>query len=323
MQDKDKTKEQLLRELEDLRQRIVELGEQEVMRRQAEADLRDIAAKYRSLVDSTEDSIYLVDSTYQYLYMNKKHLVRLGLLGDQFLGQAYRKFHSPQETREFIKKVDQVFKTGESIQYEHKSRRDGRYFLRTLSPVKEQSGKTAAVTIVSKDISELKHMEESLRALSLTDELTDLYNRRGFVAMAGQQLKTAKRLRYGALLLSADLDNLKRINDAHGHSEGDSALIQAAHILKKTFREPDIIGRIGGDEFAVLLMESTATDSMMLAARLQKELDIWNATGERDYTLSFSIGITRCAPDCQFSIEELLSQADKLMYENKRSKNKT
>jgi diguanylate cyclase (GGDEF)-like protein len=117
-----------------------------------------------------------------------------------------------------------------------------------------------------------------------------------------------------------DLDGLKKINDGFGHQEGDFVLKEAADILKKTFREADIIARIGGDEFAVLMMDTTATNSTMLSARLQKELDIRNATGKRDYTLSFSMGLTRCAPGSQCSIDELLGQADKLMYEDKRSK---
>jgi len=320
MQDKNKTKDRPRSELEELRQRLVELEGHESMRRQAESRLRESEEKYRSLVESTEDSIYLIDRGYRYLFMNKQHLVRLGLLGDQFLGQSYRKFHSPQETREFIKKVDQVFKTGESVQYEHKSQRDGKYFLRTLSPVKERSGQTVALTVVSKDITELKLMEENLVTLSLTDELTSLYNRRGFMTLAGQQLKTAKRVRCGTVLLSADLDGLKKINDEFGHQEGDVALKEAADILKKTFREADIIARMSGDEFAVLMMDTAATNAETLRARLQKELDIRNASGERNYTLSISVGIARCALGSHCSIDELMGQADKLMYEDKRSK---
>jgi diguanylate cyclase (GGDEF)-like protein len=161
-------------------------------------------------------------------------------------------------------------------------------------------------------------MEQSLRTLSLTDELTGLYNRRGFLTLAEQQLKTAKRLRCGMLLLSADLDNLKRINDIFGHQEGDFALTQAAAILKKTFREPDITARMSGDEFAVLMMETSMTDLKTLTSRLQGELDAWSAQSEREYRLSLSIGIAYCAPPCDNSIDRLLRKADQLMYEQKR-----
>ena len=318
MQDRDRTTEQLLSELETLRRRVAELERRESAMWQTEPEGRDPEEKYRFLLNNIEDSIYLVDSKYCYLFMNKAHLRRLGLLGEQFLGQPYRKYHSPQETKEFIKRINQALKTGDPLQYEHKSHRDGKYFLRTLSPVKDPGGHTVAVTIVSKDISEIKRMEQSLRALSLTDELTGLYNRRGFLTLAEQQVKTAKRLRCGMLLLSADLDNLKKINDTGGHQEGDFALTQAAAILKRTFREPDITARMSGDEFAVLMMETSMRDSKTLTSRLQGELDTWNAQSERHYTLSFSIGIAYCAPPFDNnSIDNLLRQADQLMYEQK------
>jgi diguanylate cyclase (GGDEF)-like protein len=90
----------------------------------------------------------------------------------------------------------------------------------------------------------------------LTDELTGLYNRRGFFVSAQQQLKLANRYNKGIFIFSADLDDLKIINDNFGHKTGDSALVETANILKKTFRESDIIARIGGDEFVILGMEN-------------------------------------------------------------------
>ena len=94
--------------------------------------------------------------------------------------------------------------------------------------------------------------EEALLALSLTDELTGLYNRRRFFVLTEQCLKVAVRTKKRSLLLFIDMDDLKWINDHYGHNEGDQALIDLANILKKTFRESDIIARIGGDEFVVL-----------------------------------------------------------------------
>ena len=154
----------------------------------------------------------------------------------------------------------------------------------------------------------------------ITDELTGVYNRRGFLTMAEQQMKTARRLEKGVLLLSADLDNLKTINDTFGHKEGDSALIHAANVLKESFRESDIVGRIGGDEFVVFQMGSTEDTSEKLTERLQKNLDIHNAETGRKYKLSISAGIVRCDSDCTYSLDELLTQADKLMYERKMLK---
>ena len=129
---------------------------------------------YRSLVESTEDSVYLVDRDCRYQFMSDKHLSRLGLPEDQVIGTTYGESHSPEETKELAEKVNQVFETGKSIRHEHRSRRDGRYILRTLSPVKEPAGKVTAVTVVSKDISALKQVEKEL--IATKDYLDNIIN---------------------------------------------------------------------------------------------------------------------------------------------------
>ncbi|MBI4653506.1 MAG: GGDEF domain-containing protein [Nitrospirae bacterium] len=320
MQDSDKTKEQLLSEIIELRRSVAELENAEAKRKQAEKTLQESEERYRSLIESAEDSIYLVDENYRYVFINKKHLSRLGLSKEQFKGQEYSEFHSPEETKEFIKKVDRVFKIGESVQYEYKSLRDNRYFLQTFSPVSGLDGRTVSVTIISKEITERKLMEEKLRVTSLTDELTGFYNRRGFLTVVEQFLKMQKRQKRGVFLLYADIDNLKKINDEFGHEEGDRALIAAANILRENYRESDIIARIGGDEFVVIPVGFTGDG---VTARLQKAVDAYNSKTDHGYKLSISTGLAYYDPERPCSIDELLSQADKRMYEQKGQKRKT
>ena len=159
--------------------------------------------------------------------------------------------------------------------------------------------------------------EEALLALSLTDELTGLYNRRRFFVLTEQYLKVAIRTKKRLLLLFIDMDNLKWINDHYGHNEGDQALIDLANILKKTFRESDIIARIGGDEFVVLL-ESTDENGEIVLTRLHENIKDYNAKRSRRYTLSISVGTAQFDPEYPISIDELLSKADALMYAQKR-----
>ncbi|MCK4396015.1 diguanylate cyclase response regulator [candidate division WOR-3 bacterium] len=159
-----------------------------------------------------------------------------------------------------------------------------------------------------------------LRALSLTDELTGLYNRRGFLILAQQQLKMADRTLREMCFLFADIDNLKWINDTLGHHEGDLALIEIANILKETFRDSDIIARIGGDEFAVLVIETSLASAKILSTRLQDALDARNAKVNRSYNLSISLGITRYDPEHPCSIDEMLARADRLMYQQKQGR---
>jgi diguanylate cyclase (GGDEF)-like protein len=162
---------------------------------------------------------------------------------------------------------------------------------------------------------------EALLALSLIDELTGLYNRRRFFVLTEQYLKLSVRTKKRLLLLFIDMDNLKWINDHHGHNEGDQALIELANILKKTFRESDVIARIGGDEF-VVLSESADENDEILMTRLYENIKDYNAKRSRRYNLSISVGATQFDPNYPVSIDELLSKADALMYAQKRRKSK-
>jgi PAS domain S-box-containing protein len=148
---------------EELEQRVRELKREAAERKREQESIWESEEKYRSLVESTEDSIYLIDKNYRYLFMNNKHLSRFGLPKEEVIGRTYSAFHSEEETKEFSSKVQAVFESGQSLWYEYSSRRDGGYFLRTLSPVKGSDGRTTAVTVVSKNITERKRAEEALR----------------------------------------------------------------------------------------------------------------------------------------------------------------
>ena len=171
-------------------------------------------------------------------------------------------------------------------------------------------------------IARIEHakMHERLHDISLHDELTGLYNRRGFFTLAEHLLKTAKRQQAGLFMLYCDLDGLKVINDALGHQKGDWALIDTANILKETFRGSDIIARIGGDEFVVMPIETTGDNLEIVINRLQKAVEMDNTKSKREYKLSISIGTAYFDPLSPCTIDELLSQADRLMYEQKRIK---
>ncbi|MBF0495003.1 MAG: GGDEF domain-containing response regulator [Deltaproteobacteria bacterium] len=157
-------------------------------------------------------------------------------------------------------------------------------------------------------------------ALSLTDPLTGLYNRRGLETVAPQQLKIADRLNKKMFLVFIDLDNFKWINDSLGHKAGDTALINTTESLKKVFRESDIIARIGGDEFVVIGLEEAPLGDGLLAERLKKVTDNRNANDLRPYNISISSGIVHYHPGQPCSFDDLLSRADACMYEDKKKK---
>jgi diguanylate cyclase (GGDEF)-like protein/PAS domain S-box-containing protein len=184
-------------------------------------------------------------------------------------------------------------------------------------------GELIGIVAVYTDITARKRMEETLRALALIDELTGLYNRRGFLTLAQQQLKMANRAKRRMLLLFADFDDLKRVNDTFGHVKGDQALIEIANVLRESFRESDIIARIAGDEFVVLATEISGTSAETIATRLQENLEVRNARRARLYKLSLSVGIAHYDPEHPCSIDDLMAQADTVMYEHKRGNQKS
>jgi diguanylate cyclase (GGDEF)-like protein/PAS domain S-box-containing protein len=181
------------------------------------------------------------------------------------------------------------------------------------SPFSDCDGKQIGIIEDFRDISERKKMEQQLRDMAVTDELTGLYNRRGFMGMASQQLQCIKRSNCLAVLLFADLDNMKTINDTLGHKAGDLALQATAEMLRSVVRKADIVSRMGGDEFAALMSTNPkeASEEAILK-RLNMELARINRKRPRDEQISISFGLV-CATK-ETTLEQLLSMADAKMY---------
>ena len=172
-----------------------------------------------------------------------------------------------------------------------------------------------------RSMQETAQAEEQLRLLSLTDDLTGLYNRRGFFALAEQQTRVANRDKKPMMVISADLDDLKEINDTFGHKEGDAAIAETAHILRESFRNADLAARIGGDEFALLLTGGEAEfDGGKLDGRLQEIVEKHNQKDDRRYKISVSAGFANFDAAGTHTLEERLHRADTMMYEQKRQK---
>lgn len=160
-----------------------------------------------------------------------------------------------------------------------------------------------------------------LQQLSLSDDLTNLLNRRGFLSLAQQQIKIAQRAEWESVLFFADLDGLKEINDTHGHPEGDRALRAVANILRNTFRTSDLIGRLGGDEFIVLAINASEGGIETITTRLEENVQRYNENNH-GYRLSMSYGIAKFDARSNYTLEELIALADEDLYEYKRSKSK-
>jgi diguanylate cyclase (GGDEF)-like protein len=154
----------------------------------------------------------------------------------------------------------------------------------------------------------------------LIDDLTSLYNRRGFRALAEQQLRVASRINEAVLLFFVDVDGLKFVNDNYGHNAGDELLTGVAAILRHTFRESDLIARIGGDEFAVLTMETAPNSSIRLLDRLESNIRANNKISTWPFSMSLSVGVSRYNLRTSDTVGSLLERADKDMYNRKKVK---
>jgi diguanylate cyclase (GGDEF)-like protein len=169
---------------------------------------------------------------------------------------------------------------------------------------------------------ERQRKHEKLRSMSYIDELTGLYNRRGFFKLAEQKLKLDQRLNRDFYLIYLDIDSMKWINDNLGHHEGDQALISVSRVLKDSFRQSDLIARIGGDEFAILAcgVDISSMNEKLLTQRIHHNLKERSKKNGRPYKLSVSIGIIDSKSAGVLNVDEMLKRADCRMYRNKRNK---
>jgi two-component system, cell cycle response regulator len=167
---------------------------------------------------------------------------------------------------------------------------------------------------------ERNRLASALRSLSLIDDLTGLYNRRGFLDLGEQHLKLARRSGRAVLLVYVDVDGLKNVNDKLGHLVGDRVLGETARVLKDTFRQSDLIGRMGGDEFAVMALEASEENEAQLVRRLKDRVEEVNRVATEPFQLSISAGTARFAGEGRPRLAELLALADQAMYLEKKAK---
>ncbi|GBF82882.1 sensor domain-containing diguanylate cyclase [Aphanothece sacrum] len=172
------------------------------------------------------------------------------------------------------------------------------------------------------EISYRQQAEKEVRQLSLTDELTQLSNRRGFNLLGEHELDIARRHHYYCTLFFIDLDGLKLVNDTYGHEIGDQMIKDAANLFKQTFRDVDIIARLGGDEFVILTAAEVIFDQQAVYQRLLNNLAKFNQQSNQPYQLSFSVGQVKYSPESSDSLESLLTQGDQAMYLQKKGKHR-
>ena len=288
-------------------------------RKKAEEQIKLAKEEWEQTFDAIPDIIAVIDNQHVIRRANKALASRLGIDRDEIIGKScYRTICSLGKPLSNCPGSLSVLNGKEQMEERFLETLKGHYLI-SCTPIYAFDGSITCFVEVCRDISEQKKMEEMLREAAITDTLTGLFNRRGFFTLAEQQISLAERNKRNMLLLFLDLNNMKSINDTFGHREGDQALIDTALILKKTFRASDIIARIGGDEFAVLLAERSEPDiEHVIFGHIQNNLKVHNEQGGRAYQLSLSTGTAYFDPERPCTVGDLLSIADAKMYEEKK-----
>ncbi len=302
---------------EHLRKEIVE-------RTNAEDIIRKQNTFSNTVIESLSNPFYVIDVSNHKILLANEAASQYGIeKGASCFEQTHGK-QSPCNGDDHVCPVKSVMQTKKQVIAEHLHiDKDGRehYVEVHGSPIFDEAGEVIQMIEYTMDITERKQMEKRLHDMSNSDELTGLYNRRGFLTLADKQLKMAVRQKGELFLLYIDFDNMKWINDNLGHDAGDQAIIETAGLLETSFRESDIIGRIGGDEFVVLMSDKSGIDNeKTVVRRLREIIKSCNSQKNRLYDIMISIGIVRYDSNTSSSIEDLLSKADSLMYEHKKKK---
>jgi len=310
MFDKEKTREALLKEVHKLRELVKQLEEKDRMLDQ--------------FARLSLDMICIAGFDGFFKRLNPVWEKTLGYSIPELMSKPYIEFVHPEDREKTVKEAERLSQTTDQetvIGFENRYlAKDGshKWFDWKAISIFDQQ----VIYAIARDATERKANIQELERMSLLDKLTGLYNKRGFHTHAESYLRFSIRKKMGLLLFIVDLDGLKKINDTYGHKEGDWALIKAAEIFRGTFRESDIIARIGGDEFAILAIEAWKDSMGILMKRLHERIHFYNKGEDPPYKLSFSIGVSHFDPKNPISFEALISQADTMLYQQKKSKSR-
>jgi len=286
-----------------------------------EKTLQNTIKKQKHLLDAVLDNIdsyiYMKDSKRVFKYVNNKVAELFNQATENIIGKKDTEI-LPVETAEHFHNSDKaVFDTGKKITIEESSEDENgdiRHFISTKIPF-QQEGELPALIGFSTDVTELYNLKEEFKKQANTEPLTKLFNRRYFLDHAEREFNRAKRHSSDLALMSIDIDYFKKINDEFGHPAGDKVLIKVSNSLKSYIRTEDILARIGGEEFSILLPETSLKAAREVAERIRHGQSKMILTGEwrGEINVTLSIGIaTFEVNDNKF--EQLFSRADKALY---------
>lgn len=275
---------------------------------------------FRTIVENSPDIITRIDQNMRSLYINAAVEDPTGLSPEAFMGKRLDEIPDvPSDIAEYWNKTyRRVFQTGQLAKKEFDLRTASgeRSFISTVVPEFDAQGQVKTVLSITRDITERKKLERELDILAKTDPLTALLNRRQFISAGEEELARARRYNTPFVVLLIDIDNFKQVNDAYGHAEGDATLVEISAVIRQEVRETDIAGRLGGDEFCIILINTEMDAAKTIAHRIRARIMELKGREAQPLPISASIGLAQWNHG-ETGLMPLIQRADKNMYEAK------
>ena len=292
--------------------------------KQKEAELQESVERFRAVFDAAAIGMALVALDGRFMQVNDALCQIVGYDSEALTRLTYQDITHPDDLKADQMLVQELI-DGKRDHYHLEKRyihRDGHsiWILLSGAKVTDAAGRLLYFIAQIQDISRQKALIEALEIQARHDSLTGLYNRRHFLSLCEAELSRAARYRVPLSMLMLDIDHFKKVNDAHGHKAGDLVLVQLADIMRGTLRNVDVIGRYGGEEFAVMLPETDRMMALEVAERLRQEVAAakFALDGGAPIEVTISIGISSC-DDAQIHIDKLINAADQALYVAKNS----
>lgn len=288
----------------------------------------DPVTLFQPILDNTND-VVVITSAHDLnsggptiLYVNPAFTAVTGYTAQEAIGQTPRLLRGPETDPTTGETVRAALNAGEPIRTEVLNyAKDGHTYWTDLNiiPLRDQAGQITHFAAIQRDVTEWKNLEEELTRQAITDALTGLRNRRSFFDTAATEIARARRYGDALSVVLIDLDRFKLVNDKYGHAAGDAALTRFAEICRRQVREVDLLARIGGEEFAILLAATSQDDAARLAERIRHAVhEVTFLADGKSFDLTASMGVAAYRHDGD-ALEALMRRADDALYRAKET----